>query len=205
MLPPLLTSHTTALCLLLFVLPPLPLEREAARSLPQACFWTRGPTLPSGTEEALSPVLTHFGPRGSTSLIGRPTSSRGPPGPLGHEVGCRLFDSGVGVQYSARGCRRPRSFHGSDRLPFSIPSAGRGQGRRLRAGQEHRQTGITTGTRKLGYFSWQRIQDLLAPSAPFPPGDILTPEWHLPVVSRLLLRGRSPALCLFLRYVLHCR
>ena len=179
------------------LLPPFPPGREAAGCRPQARFGTRGSTLPSGAEQAPPPLLTHFGPRESTSLSGRSTSSRGPPGTYGHEVGCRLFDSGVGVQYPAGGCRRSRTSHNSDRLPLSIPSVGGGQGRRLWAGQEHRRTKRTTRTRRLGYFSWQQIQYLLAPFAPFPLRHLLTLEWHLPVVSRLLLRGRPPELCPF--------
>ena len=131
---PLLTSQSPALGLFLLVLPPLPSGREAARSLPQTRFGTRGSTLPPETEEAPPPLLTPFGPRGSTSLGGPPTSSRGLPRTLGHEVGCRSFDSGVGVQYPAGGCRKRRRSHSSDRLPFSIPSVGGSQGRRLGAG-----------------------------------------------------------------------
>ena len=151
MLLPLLTSHSPAPSLFLPVLPPLPSGREAARSLPQTRFGAQGFTLPSGTEDAPPPLLAHFGPRGSTSLSVPPTSSRGPPRTLGHEVGCRSFDSGVGVQYPAGGCRTRRRSHSSDRLPLSIPLGGGSQGRRLGAGQDHRRTGSTTGTRRLGY------------------------------------------------------
>ena len=109
--------------------------------MPQTRFGTRVSTLPSGTEEAPPPLLTHFGPRGSTSLGGPPTSSQGLPRTLGHEVGCKSFDSGVGVQYPAGGCRTRRRSHGRDRLPLSIPSVGRSRGRHLGAGQEHPQQG----------------------------------------------------------------
>ena len=146
---PLLMSHSPAPGLFLPMLPPLPSGREAARSLPRTRFGTRGSTLPSGTEEAPPPLLTHFGPRGSTSLGGPSASSRGPPRTLGHEVGYRSLDSGVGVQYPAGGCCTRRRSHGSDRLPLSIPSVGGSQGGRLGAGQEHRRTGSTTGTRRL--------------------------------------------------------
>ena len=43
--------------------------------------------------------------------------------------------------------------------------------------------------RQFGSFWWQQIQHFLAPSAPSPPGHVLTLELHLPMVSRPLLKG----------------
>ena len=147
---PLLTDNSPAPSLFLLMLPPPPSGKEEARFLPQTRLGMRGSTLSWGKEEAPHPLPAHLGPRGSTSLGGSPTWSRGPPRTLGHDAGCRSFDSGVGAQYPAGGCRTRRKSHGSDRLPLVIPSVGENRGRRHGAGQEHRRTGSTTRTRRLG-------------------------------------------------------
>ena len=131
-------DHSPAPGLFLLVLPPPPSEKEAAGSLLQSRFETRVSTTSSGKEVAPHLLPAHFGPRGFTSSGGRPTWNRSPPDTIGHEVGCRSFDTGIGAQCPADGWRKRLKFYGGDRLPLAIPSVGGSQGRPLGAGQEHR-------------------------------------------------------------------
>ena len=142
---PLLTGD-----LFLTVLRPPPLEKEAARSLTQTRFRTRGSTPSSGKEAAPHLLRAYVGTQGFNSFGSLSTQSRSPPERFGREVGCRAFDSGVGAQYPAGGWRTWRKPHRGYPLPLAISSVGQTRGRPRGAGQAHRRIGNTIGTKRLG-------------------------------------------------------